>query len=70
MKYQIQFRGYQPTDVTIPIQCEENNPFENVDMFDANEILTDAVNFGELDEQGWIVGEAAGEEFQVRDIFN
>jgi hypothetical protein len=65
-KYEIQFLGYEPNSIAIPIQEEEDNPFENVDLFEANEVLANAINGGDADDNGWIAGDAGGEEFQVR----
>ena len=33
--YEIQFRGYDPYVIALPVN-DETNPFENVDEFDAN----------------------------------
>ena len=70
LTYEIQFSGYQPRFINIPIQSEDDNPFERVDLFDANEILANALNGGDADDAGWIYGDAGGEDFQVRDTFS
>lgn len=68
MEYEIQFEGYEITRIKLAIQDESQNPFENLDRFDANEVLTNAVNYGDEDENGWITVEVGGERCQIRKI--
>lgn len=70
MKYEIQMTGYNPQVIKLPIADEDDNPFEIVELFAANEALANALNGGDADENGWIAGNVGGEDFQIRDSFH
>jgi hypothetical protein len=63
MNVQLQFRGYQPTTETLPLV---ESPFEHIDDAATATALVEQTLMGDEDEDGWVAGNASGEEFQVR----
>lgn len=68
-RIEIQFAGYSPEPMFLPLMNSPFSSFANEDMLadEAQSIIEEAL-MSDADDNGWCAGDARGEVFQVRRI--